>query len=704
MLILRKSEDTVVFECFEASAQNAAVMEAKGALTRQFPAHAVSLPLRVFHDQKFQHELADKLSRLDTEEIQEMLPQSNKADKRMGEVRDTPNPRLVTEMLMAILASLGKPIVGQQIRKRTRDDVLWNDGLLPWRRSALWLTLRVTLQRTFICVLGSVEGTLQYKNFMISLITEIARRASAAGLPDDLCQVIVTKVARRASKLGPMILSSVQDKALSVCQEVNRGQKRAWKAVCDNDGKRPTTLDSANFEHDTSLSLVTSSHYLNIILDNDHDMLETMTSFTPRCHSWLDVHQELPSLDDLSTLKDEQVYILAEFEAWVSDSLPTWRQQHLAGLDSKDCTALAEISTKYRGAALLLYHGAPEQLSTMILTLAELWYTLDFLASAMLPLLKDFPPCITPNFFDPLLLPKQAQMQRLRKVELHIIDRQEQANSSNPSIFSDPVEESFAVQFYASSIHHQALRAQIEADASVKRTEKETEWKEATDKFERLKEDAKRKSCMCDHNRECEKCVITRQIEEMTIDVHEWPLPHREVSCISAVIELDCPTELAAWRNLTWMMVHDLGRRAKVHSQNPVAQLSKYAGLQPFSIQKQSRLTLASKTKPFVRSHYQSLKFPVTLDQCYAKNALQYKLFDPVESCWTSDQTEDPSIHAECITMLPKGPYSNLQYAVDSVIHSQNEVIADQETCSKVLSLHEFLSFASLRADGEQVQ
>ena len=704
MLILRKSEDTVVFECFEASPQNAAIMEAKGALTRQFPAHAVSLSLRVFQDQKFQHELADKLSKLDTEEIQEMMPQSNKADKRMGEVRDTPNPSLITEMLMAILASLGKPIVSRQIQKRTRDDVLWNDSLLPWRRSALWLTLRVTLQRTFIYVLGSVEGTIHYKNFMISLITEIVSRASTVGLPDDLSHVIVAKVARRASKLGPKLLSPVQDKALIVCQEVNRRQKRVWKAICDNDGKRPTTIDSGNFERDTGLSLDTSSRYLNIILDNDHELFETEACITPRCRSWLGFLYGLPSLDGLNTIKDENLYTLAEFEAWVSDSLPTWRLQHLAALNSEDCMALAKISTQYRDAALLLYHGAPEQLSTMILTLAELWYTLDLLASAILPLLKDFSPCINSKLFDPLLLPKQAQMQRLREVELHIIDRQSQANPNNPSIFSDPIEKSFPVQFYASSIHHQSLRAHIEADASVERTQKEAEWREATDKFERLKEDAKRKSCVCHHKDECQRCVIDRQIEAMTIEVHEWPLPHREVSCISAVIELDCPTELAAWRNLTWMMVHDLGRQATVHGQNPMAEVSKYAGLQPYALQKQSRLTLASKTKPFARSHYSSLKLPLTLDQCFAKNALQYKLFDPVQDSWISDQIEDPSIHAKCITVLPKGPYSNLQYAVDSVNHSQNEVIADQETCSKALSLHEFLSFGSLRADGEQVQ
>ena len=679
-------------------------MAAKGALTRQFPAHAVSLPLEIFCDRKFQHEMADKLSKLDIEEIQEMMPQSHKADTRTGEVRDTTNPSLVTEMLMAILASLGSPVVCRQIQKRTRDDVLWNDCILPWRRSALWLTIRVALQSTLIHALGSEEGTSGYKNFMIFCITEVASRATAANLPGDLCHVIVAKVARRASKLGPEILSFVQDRALDVCQMIASKQKRTWEAICDQDGKRPTTIDEWNFEADTGLSLKTSSQYLNIILDNDQVMLETQSPFAPKCHSWLGLHRGLPRLDGLGTVKDENAYTLAEFEAWISGCLPTWRQQRLAGLDSEDCMALAGLATKYRDAALPLYHGAPEQLSTMILVIAELWYALDLLASAILPLLKDFSPDIELGFFDPLLLPKQAQMHRLREIELYIAARESQANPSNPSIFSDPVENSFAVQFYASSMHHQALRARIEADASVERTQKEAEWRASTKQYEKLKEDAKQRVCLCLNKGECQKCVIDRQAQAMTIDVHEWPLPECEVSCTSALVELDCPIEFAAWRNVTWMLAHDLGREATRRGQNPAAELSKYAGLFSYAQHRQSRLTLASKTKPFAKAHYHILKFPITLEQCFVKNALHYELFDSLQVCWVSEQVDDPDIHPHCITLLPEGPYSNLQYAVDSVDHSQNEVIADQEACSKALSLHEFLSFGSLRADGEQVQ
>ena len=316
MLILRRNKDTVIFECFEASPLANAVMECKGSLVRTFPAQARAVHVSTFDDPQFRNELATVLSKLDMEVINEMMPQSQKAGSTMAETRDTAHPGLVSDMLMAILAAVGQSVQAQQLSKRTRDDVLWSDTLLPWRRSPLWLAIRVTIQMTLYRMLSAEQGHIQYKNFMISLVTEIASRASAAGLPDDLCHIIVAKVARRASKLGPMILNSVQDKALTVCREVNSRQKRSWKAICDNDGKRQTTFDSWNFERDTGLSLDTSSQYLDIILDNDHKLLETEAFFTPRCQSWLSLNYGLPSLDDMNTIKDEKLYTLAEFELW----------------------------------------------------------------------------------------------------------------------------------------------------------------------------------------------------------------------------------------------------------------------------------------------------------------------------------------------------------------------------------------------------
>lgn len=61
VLVLRKSAESVIFECFEASPLTESVMATKGRLIRHFPAHAVSIPTSTFNDHNFQHELVHRL-------------------------------------------------------------------------------------------------------------------------------------------------------------------------------------------------------------------------------------------------------------------------------------------------------------------------------------------------------------------------------------------------------------------------------------------------------------------------------------------------------------------------------------------------------------------------------------------------------------------------------------------------------------------
>ena len=688
-------------------------MACKGALIRCFPAHAVSIPFEVFDDEGFQQQLADKICRLDVENVEEMMHKSQRTRGSNAEIIDTTNPSLITEMLMAILAALGTPVQVQQIQKRTRDDVLGNNCLLPWRRSPFWLALRVTIQSTLAGILSNKEATVEYKNFMIYFITGIASHTSTSKLPDQMCHGILAKIARRSSKLGSETHDFVRDRALTICSVLDSKQKREWKRVCDKDGQRPTTIDKEAFERDTALSLLTSKQYINAVLEDNQDGLEVQLPFSPSCQKWLEFSRGLPTLNTVAAAREERIFVLAEFETWVSGFLSHWTQQRLVKPNAKDCVTLAELATKYRDVALPMYDGAPEQMSTMLLVIAELWQSLDQLTVSCLPLLKDFSPSLSLDLFAPLLLPKKYHMRRLWDVELHIAAREAQAKQINPSIFSDPVDKCFDVQLFGSSTHYKILKKRIEDEASAKQVLKETEWKESSDLYLQLKKNAKRISCQMARDesgkeshdsQNCEKCTLNRKAEALSIDVYEWPLPVDANSCKSAVVELDCRPEFAAWRNLTWMLIHDLGRRSPISGESPKARLCSYAGLQAYAQDKKSRLTLASSTKPFTQAHHHILRFPVPLDSCFANNELQYSLFDSLKGCWIQDQVEIPSFHTACVTPLPEGPYFNLQYAVDSVSHSQNEVIANQDDCSRALSLPEYLSFGSLRADGERIQ
>ena len=687
-------------------------MECKGSLIRTFPAQARAVHISIFDDPRFRNELAATLSKLDMEVIDDMMPQSQKAGSTMAETRDTAHPGLVSDMLMAILASVGQSVQAQQLSKRTRDDVLWSDTLLPWRRSPLWLAIRVTIQTTLYRMLLAEEGHIQYKNFMVCLMSKIATIARLEHKPADTCHFILAKIARRVHKLDEHTLGFVQQKALDSCQRVKDKQSLEWEEIQKLDANRRTTFEKGDLANDTALSLYRSRPYLDAALAHGQSNAPPATPFTPNRRPSLGSYRGLPELDTSNATKEDVLFMLAEFENWIAISLPSWvAEVNTRSPAPKDCQALANLGASYWRTSEASYIGAPEQLSIMLLTIAELWYAIDRLAIHLFPLLKLYSPEVPVDLFYPLLLPKVHHMQRLQHVEQHIQARHSHAAQHNRSIFSDPGSESFAVAYYATSDSHKALRARIEAEASTKKANKKFEWEEASQKHQRLISEADRIVCETipdedgwpTHSASCKKCRLKSQANAMRISKYEWPLPTDEHFCISAVFELDCPMGFVAWRNFTWMLTHDIGRPQQTHGEKYADTLHTYAGLRSYSREKSSRLVLASKLKSFEKTHY-TQSFPVRYNQIYSNNALQYAMLDKTQSLWVSEQTNKPSVHHKCVQSLPSGQYSNLQFAVDSTNHRQNQVLANQDSCPNALSLHEFISFGSLRADGEQTQ
>ncbi|KAB8213132.1 hypothetical protein BDV33DRAFT_210501 [Aspergillus novoparasiticus] len=205
--------------------------------------------------------------------------------------------------------------------------------------------------------------------------------------------------------------------------------------------------------------------------------------------------------------------------------------------------------------------------------------------------------------------------------------------------------------------------------------------------------------------RSCRKCLYLGEAEGITIESYEWPLPNNESSLSSVLFELVCPHWFAAWRDLTWKIVQDFGRGELRKAQDMEQNLLKYSGSHRFAVKWGQRLTLGSRTKSWRRTHYNYRTFPVEFQEINRPYPFQFRLLDSDSSGngWVTDQTESPTVKPWCTLRLSQGRYSNLQYAVDSFRHTQNQVLEDQAHCHQSLSLHEFVAFGCLRA-GERVQ
>ena len=714
LLLIRESDTDVIFQCCEVLPKSEAVITCKGNLIRTFPACALAIPYSTFAKPAFRKELAQRLGSLDADIVEEMMPASYKAGSKTGESRESIHPGLVTEMLMSMLAPLGRPVQVPQVRKRTRDDVLWKKVDLPWRRSALWLSVRVALQMALVSMMSTKASRIAYKNFMVLFMARIGSLVADAQLESDLLQVVKVKLARRVFKLGSNCITFVHDQALKICDRLRAIQRRRWQVIVDNDAKRHTNIEASLFSGDTSLTLNASSFHLQAILTPGTLIAAPTSPVMRQCPIWLDMSDHLPRFSTTVSRKQETHFVIFEFERWVFENLPHWLESASNPPSSAQCMELWSLSSIYHRIASTVYSQSPDGVSTMILVLAELWCAIDVLASKIQPLLRTFSPEIPVDLFSPLLLPKKSQMDRLRQIELYITARHERIVPENPSMFSEPSKRCFAVQLYEATEHYQNLRREIQEFSRKQISQKRTEWVEESLRYRKIKDGAK--AMICENTLDiyqnverhipsrCPKCMRLKVAEDMSIDKYERPLPEDAVHCAVAVVELDFPSEMVAWRNMTWMLVHDIGRPSKASGSLPAETLLKYSGLRQFARKNASNISLASMTKSYTRAHYKKAKFPIEFDKCVVNNALRYKLWDARSGCWLQEQNSTPSIHVRCITQLPEGPYSTLQYAVNGTSHTQNRVIAEQRSCSADISLSEWVSFGSLRADGEATQ
>jgi len=725
-LIVRRFSDQYSFESFELSPTTEAVIGTKGRLRRCFPGPVIVIGQDRIADASFLEPLAELLVKVDAETPQEVLPTATKAHSKVIETRDTVHPRFITEMLTGILRAVGQPRNVPRIHKHTRDDVLWKDALKPWRRSALWLFLRVALQ-TSLMRDDDEEPHRRYKSFMIFFMTHVLGGALEASLPSDTLFLMTAKISRRALKFGAEDGTAWLQYVQATIEAVQQELVRRWSSLekhPDPLGTQQNWLPSQlSFLHDTELTLSRLRLYLAKARARSASP-STYHHFTSDCGRR--ISQCSSSLPDLILLLGDEGQVrlyLADLELWVHHSLNDWLR---ANLERKDaCTALAKVIDTYATAASSAYTDMPEDISLMLLTTMDLWVALDKCALHHYPLLHDYDPGFPPSLFEPLLLPRKAQMERLFRVEQHLATRRKAALSGFPSIFrSDDAPKSFAVRYIERpSHHHQELRRKIEAEATTERSQKLSELAKKRQRYHELIKQSDGMDCqyvsrwrrrrqVSEHSESCQKCRLKSKARGLTIDVHEWPLPERDLEAKAAVFELDVPTVVSKWRDTTYSILVDMlsvdpgaqtPRRGRSKQQGVYA-LRSYVGLHKFVKSQAGRLQLTSTTKPFVISHYRHQKISQANEtNVCVNNGLSYSLYDSKKSRWTEELLDCCDVREKCTFKLPPGPYRGLQYALNNTIHTSNEVIASQAKCPEVLTMHEYYAFGTLRS-GHRLQ
>ena len=673
-------------------------------------------------DTSFLEPVVELLVQLDTETPEEALPTITKAHSKVIEVRDTAHPRFVTEMLTGLLRAIGQPHDVPRIYKHTRDDVLWKDAFKPWRRCPSWLFLRVALQ-TSLMQNQVKEPHVRYKSFMLFFMAKVLGGALKACLPSDTIFLMTAKIIRRALKLGVVDGTGWLQYVATMTGAAQQELSRRWVSV----EKRPDLFatqgswypSQLSFLSDTELRLSRLRPYLAKVVAR-LALPPTHHRFTPDCGYRISrCDSSLPELSLFLEGNGSQVRLyLTDLELWVENSLDDWLRANMELQDA--VTALAALIDTYITAASLAYKNMPEDISLMILTSMDLWAALDKLALHHCDLLHKYSPEFPPSLFEPLLLPQQSQMERLLRVERYLDRRRAAAIPRFPSMFrSIDLTDSFAVRYVQQSRRHEGLQRKIEEEAKSDRARKISELAEKRQQYHELITKSEGMSCeyvdfrrkqrnKTEHSGFCHKCRLKSQAEYLTIDVHEWPLPERELEVKAAVFELDVPTVVSKWRDITYRILVDLlssqSPRQNKGNQQGAYSLRNYSGLQKFVISQEGRLQLASITKPFVVSHYRYQKVSQAKESnVCVNNGLHYNIYDSKRLRWTEELLDRCDVREQCTPKLPAGLYENLQYAVNNTVHTSNKVIASQAECPEMLTMHEFYAFGTLRS-GHRLQ
>ena len=569
-VIVTRQQERLVFETFELSASNEAVTSAKGRLIRCFPGPAVALNVQAHHDSL--KIIAETLSTMSHGVMHGMQPTIVKAGATHNEPRDTTNPGAVTELFVGFLRGFGESVSVSSISKNTRDEVLWSNTLSPWRRSPMWLLIKIVLH---LLLSRSSNGSERlFKRVMLFIHSYIANLVTGLGsdiaFSSDCIYAMSAKIVRRLHKLResegstPHRSDALLAHADGVVGRASCILSQQWRLLRKQDSRSLDlgALAKLDMEGDTYMSLPVLDEYIKSMENRPNtDVTRIAAPTAPLVQYDAKV---LPSLlEEKYPDYHRTTANLQQFERWISRNIDPWLDSH----EPTACLKLHNVLIQYHQLAKKHYANNPEGLSIMLLTVFELWVACDKAAVHECQLLRDYAPDVPLDALQSLLLPRVDQMGRLVMLESYMRDRSSRSREGLSNLLlSNTNANGFAARYFDASDTLKSLRVSIEESAEISREAKRAEFKTMQDEYERLDLLYEEEDCLyetavidawCDPPeteerhvvRKCLKCSYLRQRDLLKIEVDEWPLPRDPVEASVVVFELKVPHWFSSWRD-----------------------------------------------------------------------------------------------------------------------------------------------------------
>jgi hypothetical protein len=714
--------ERVHIESFEVSPLNTHVIRTKGRLRRSFPASGISIPRATFQDRHFRACLAATIAVMSQQRVAGTQPKAKKTGRLLDEDRDTADPKMVTEFLMSCLLPLGRPASASAIWKNTRDEVSYASSLQPWRRSPLWLVIRVVLQLSFsrtssrAGVSGDNAGSYPqlYKEFMVFSMAQTLTETRRYSYHSDIVFAMGAKIRRRLEK-AESISESTRGLVHEALRESVAILEQRWDHIQQLDCPKLPLSSSAvvDVNRDTLLFLPRLDAFIHSI--RARAIHQAYSNFEPGFSLKKYSSCDLPVLE--ARPGDELAYQLMAFEAWVATSFDGWRAAHR--LDARACGSLRRLIENYHRIAAPQYSSNPESLSLMILVALELWVGCDEVAVASCPLLEQYNPGIPWEILQGLLLPFKEQMKRLHEVENYLIRRTTLSTHGSHDVFEHfGGRDSFPCKWFQQSPEQQELKRRIEHLAAERREAKRREFREKKNRYESLMRQYETSQCQMvaiwseweqtvieKHSNSCYRCAYLKEAEAITIGIHEWPLPSDSLQAQATVFELRVPIAFGYWRDATKFLLSSVLGLAYPRHGAPRSRYtpSSYSALREFfkPFGSDQRIVALSENKPHELTH-RRYKYTgrIVEDDVYLPNGLRYHYYDEKAYSRVQSHSRKDLLADKCMYKLPIESSALQQFLrreSDTAGNpSPNSVLASQSECPKHLSLEEYKALCSI--------
>ena len=640
-----------------------AVENAAEPLICLYPMSAIEIPNETIDDWSFQSEFSRFLSHPNAVNSDLPLPPPTHPqyifallDGILQNVSCTTNiPRFHSASRTAEFSRITKHVrdyVGRGSVGRLRT-------LYAWRRSALWLLIRVAIHM-------SVNERTSCKQFILFFACTLARDEGNTKLPRDLLHLMSSTILRRLSKLGPSVPDWLSEIAMKTCACLQDILDARWMELSD----RPSPFRNPSqdeLKRDTQLSLRSSGEYIRSVLENP-DYNSNVTPFCPD-------HRRRGTIDDFLSLNgaffddaygtdpDTTIY---DVQQSVEHGIDGWlvRVTNV----NEACTQIEALMDKYMEKAYKdIWPENPEARSDRLLTAIELYVALDKLVVREIPMLADYSPEIPIDLLEKLLLRKTTSLHRLSCAYQYLFARHFQSRPGWLVLSDGFTEDSFPVRYYDQSPHLQQLKARIEHDTITTVTGYVGQQDGGS---------------QCgDENEESQQCSGPK--------VSRSPLPALPLHAKVVVFELQCPACLQIWRSeslrilssLGYLQLFDPDCTKKLDDGKGYTLLQNMPRLQPYLVQRQ---------EPPPHSEIQLAFFG---PQSRNDLPLRYVARSSGHSflLWPSRSPEFPTYSVK---------EHRLRSFTHSTSHTSNDILAKQADCPADLSLDEFIAFAHLRSGG----